>query len=102
MLPLYQGKGEDGFFIAREIRPFWLRISAFLRIIKAYRLVKHWPGVSRHPNIPHTVIVNKKVARWYSIQLFHLLGYRKRRANKDLLVMTRRAFDQKKPDQIRI
>ncbi|MBC8405392.1 MAG: succinylglutamate desuccinylase/aspartoacylase family protein [Planctomycetes bacterium] len=102
MLPLYQGKGEDGFFIAREIRPFWLRISVFLRIIKAYRLVKHWPGVSRHPNIPHTVIVNKKVARWYSIQLFHLLGYRKRRANKDLLVMTRRAFDQKKPDQIRI
>ncbi len=102
MLPLYQGKGEDGFFIAREIHPFWLRISRMLRIIKVYRLVKRLPGIRRHPSIPHTVIVNKHVARWYSVQLFHLLGYRKRRSNADLLVMTRRAHDQKKPDQIRI
>jgi predicted deacylase len=102
MLPLYQGKGEDGFFIAREISPFWLRISRMLRIAKVYRLVKRLPGIRRHPSIPHTVIVNKHVARWYSVQLFHLLGYRKRRSNADLLVMTRRAHDQKKPDSIRI
>lgn len=102
MLPLYQGKGEDGFFIAREISPFWLRISRALRILKVYRLVKRLPGIRRHPTLPHTVIVNKHVARWYSVQLFHLLGYRKRRSNEDLLVMTRRAHDQKKPDQIRI
>ncbi len=101
MLPLYQGKGEDGFFIAREIRPFWLRISALLRIIKAYRLVKYLPGVKCHPTIPHTVIVNKHVARWYSTQFFHLLGYRKRRSDEDILVVTRRAFDQKAPRQIR-
>jgi succinylglutamate desuccinylase len=31
LLPLYQGKGEDGFFIARPVRMFWLRLSALLR-----------------------------------------------------------------------
>jgi succinylglutamate desuccinylase len=101
MLPLYQGKGEDGFFIAREFRPLWLRISAILRILKIYRLIKYMPGMKRHPTIPHTIIVNKRVARWCSAQFFHLLGYRKRRSSKDVLVVTRRAFDQKAPRQIR-
>ena len=27
-LPLYQGQGDDGYFLARPVNPFWLGLSA--------------------------------------------------------------------------
>jgi len=31
LMPLYQKLGEDGFFLGREVAPFWLRLSGVLR-----------------------------------------------------------------------
>ena len=46
LMPLYQKLGEDGFFIGREISPFWLKVSEMLRTIGLQKIV-HWlPGVS--------------------------------------------------------
>jgi predicted deacylase len=100
MLPLYQGKGEDGFFVAREIRPFWLKVSAILRHLQVDRMVPILPGVRRHPSIAGALVINKRVARWYTTQLFHLLGFRKRRPNEQHHVVFRRSFDLSSPDRI--
>jgi predicted deacylase len=100
MLPLYQGKGGEGFFVARRVRPFWLKVSAVLRHLRLDRLVSILPGVYRHPSIPGALIINTKVARWYSVQVFHLLGFRKRRLNADHHLVFRRSFDIVSPKQI--
>jgi len=76
-LPLYQKQGDDGFFIAREVRPVWLRLSAVLRRLRVDRLVARLPGVERHPTDPHSYVVNRRVARWMVTELFHLLGFRR-------------------------
>jgi succinylglutamate desuccinylase len=76
-LPLYQKQGDDGFFIAREVRPVWLRLSAALRRLRADRIVSRLPGVNPHPSEADTYVVNQRVARWMVTELFHLLGFRR-------------------------
>lgn len=90
LLPLYQGQGSDGFFVVREIRPFWLRVSSILRKLRADRIV-HWlPGVRRDPRRPRTLRVNPRVARWFTVEIFHLLGFRKRRGSGEGITFSRR------------
>ena len=49
LLPLYQGQGDDGYFLARRVGMFWLSVAAVLRRCRLQSLV-HWiPGVRRHP-----------------------------------------------------
>jgi succinylglutamate desuccinylase len=90
LMPLYQTQGDDGFFVMREFRRFWLAVSAILRHLNAHTLL-HWlPGVRRDPDDPDTLIIDRKVARWYALQLFHLVGYRKVRLVGKTLVVSRR------------
>ena len=90
LLPLYQGLGDDGFFLGAEVRPFWLGVSAFIRRLRLPRLATLLPGVRPHPVERDTLIVNTRVARFYPLDLFHLFGYRKRRWIGRELVVTRR------------
>ena len=98
LLPLYQGQGNDGFFLAREIRPFWLKVSAMLRHLHVHNLVPWLPGVRRHRDQPHTFIVNRHVARWWVLQIFHLLGFRKKRLVGNELIVSRRMYDLRGPN----
>jgi succinylglutamate desuccinylase len=97
LLPLYQGQGDDGFFIGREVRPFWLRLSALLRKVNADRIVTLLPGVRRHPREPGALVVYTRVARIYPLEVFHLLGYRKLRQHGSVLIVSRRVFDSEPP-----
>lgn len=97
LMPLYQKQGEDGFFIGREVKPFWLKLSAALRSLKIADFMHLLPGVRRHPNDKESLIVNTRVARFFPLQIFHLLGFRKRRFNENQLVVSRRKFDTKSP-----
>jgi succinylglutamate desuccinylase len=90
LLPLYQALGDDGFFLARSVRPFWLRIAAALRRWRGDRLVPLLPGVRRDPDDADTILVDPRVARWLVTELFHLLGFRKERRRGDRLAFTRR------------
>jgi succinylglutamate desuccinylase len=90
LLPLYQGQGEDGFFLGREVSVWWLRLSMLLRRLGVPALPRLLPGVSRHPRYQETLVVNTWVARFMPLELFHLLGYRKRRWRGRYLVVTRR------------
>ena len=92
LMPLYQKLGEDGFFVGREVAPFWLRLSGLLRQMKIYRLMPILPGVRRTSD-PDTLEINTRIARLFPLQVFHLLGYRRLRWANDRLVVTRRKFD---------
>lgn len=90
LLPLYQTQGDDGFFVVREFRPFWLAVSSVLRRLRADALFRLLPGVRRDPDREGTIVIDRHVARFYALEIFHLLGYRKRRAYDDVLVMSKR------------
>lgn len=97
LMPLYQKLGEDGFFIGRTVSAFWLRVSEVLRRMKAQDYVYWLPGVARDPYEHETMIINTRVARLFPLQIFHLLGYRKRRWSGNKLIVSRRRHDTISP-----
>ncbi|MFQ5744312.1 MAG: succinylglutamate desuccinylase/aspartoacylase family protein, partial [Acidobacteriota bacterium] len=74
LLPLYQGLGSDGFFITCQVRALWLQLSRLLRHLPLDPLLRWLPGVRRHARKPATLIVDRRTARWFAIEIFHLLG----------------------------
>lgn len=97
LMPLYQKQGEDGFFIGREISPFWLWLSGALRRMGLQKMMHLLPGVSRDPDDAGTLIINTSVARLFPLQVFHLLGYRRRRWLNNKLIVSRRRHDTDGP-----
>ena len=92
-MPLYQAQGSDGFFLAREVAPFWLKLSGVLRKFKFENALRLLPGVKRHPEEKYTLIVNKRVAKFLAVELFHLLGYRTKVRMEHELRFSKREFD---------
>lgn len=89
-MPLYQSQGEDGFFIIRKINPIWLKLSSLLRKIRFDKMLLTLPGISLDKDNPKTLQVNKKVAKFYSLEIFHLLGYRMKNQHQETMKFTRR------------
>jgi len=75
-MPLYQEKGNEGFFIIKKIQPLFLNVSAVLRKIKGDALLVLLPGVSWENKEKHVLKVNLKTAKYLAKQIFHLFGYR--------------------------
>jgi succinylglutamate desuccinylase len=97
MMPLYQKLGEDGFFLGREIAPFWLKLSGVLRKMRIGTLIRILPGIRRSKADADVFEINTRVARFFPLQIFHLLGFRKRRWDGSKLVVSRRKFDTESP-----
>ncbi len=94
LMPLYQPQGDDGFFVVRPVRRGWLRLSALVRSYRLERFI-HWlPGVRKHPERPGAFIVNRKIARFLTLELFHLLGFRRVGPVGRYVVLTRRSHDE--------
>ena len=100
LLPLYQGKGDDGFFTAREVRPIWLGVSTVLRRLRVASTLPLLPGVSRHPSRAEVFLVDTRVARWFPLEVFHLFGFRKLRQIGDVLMVSRRRYDLSPPARL--
>ncbi len=94
LMPLYQGQGDDGFFMTRPVRPLWLAISARLRRRRLGWAVRLLPGVSRDPAHRGTLRIDTRVARLYPMEVFHLLGYRRVRREGRTLYVSRRLHDR--------
>jgi succinylglutamate desuccinylase len=93
LMPLYQRLGDDGFFVVRRVLGFWLGLSAVLRLLRAGSIA-HWlPGVSRIPGEPCALRVDRNIARWYSLRVLHLLGFRKVSEEGAALIVERRLHD---------
>jgi len=78
LLPLYQGQGEDGFFLGRDLPEGRLRRVALLRRLRLERLLPLLPGVRRLG--PGRLHVAPGALERVPVDWFHLLGYRKWRA----------------------
>ena len=97
LMPLYQKQGSDGFFTGREFSARRLRLSKLLRKLKLAEFVRFLPGIKRHPSEAETLTVNTRIARFFPLQILHLLGFRKKRWKNDKLIVSRRKFDTKSP-----
>ncbi len=98
LMPRYQSQGEDGFFLVREVRPVWLKISEWLRRAGAPRVIPHLPGVRRDPARPGHLLVDPTVAFARVADVMHLCGFRRRGSvDKYLLFSTRRAVRPRRP-----
>lgn len=100
MLPLYQKLGDDGFFLGREVKQFWLGLSALLRELRVGHYIHVLPGVRRDPLDDDSLIINTRIARILPLQIFHLLGFRKRRWIDKHLVVSRRSHDLSGPTKL--
>jgi succinylglutamate desuccinylase len=89
-MPLYQAQGEDGFFLVRAIKPSWLELAAWLRRLRVDRTLAWWPGVRRLPGDESSLLIDPQIARWYVIEICHLLGFRKQARQGNKLLVTRR------------
>ncbi len=90
VLPLYQALGDDGFFLARRVWPFWLHVARWMRRLRADAVARFLPGVRVDPEDHDTILVNPRIARWFVTEWFHLIGFRKERRRGDRLAFTRR------------
>jgi hypothetical protein len=97
-MPLYQRQGGDGFFIVRSIPPFLLRLSALLRKIRLDQLLTYLPGVRWQSKKRDALVVNRKLARYFTKDFFHLLGYRSKKIDRVHLVMKNRETVSRKKD----
>jgi hypothetical protein len=91
LLPLYQTQGSDGFFIVNSVWPFWLKLSRFLRQLKLDSFLPFLPGITAHPGQEGALLADPCKARWKTVEIFHLLGYRKCRPEEGSLVFSRRS-----------
>jgi predicted deacylase len=96
-MPLYQDQGEDGFFIIRKIARFWLTVSYVFRRLKLYHILGYLPGVRRFMSSDHVMVVNRQVAKWYSVEILHLMGFRRKKKQGHLTLFIRRKYDLKGP-----
>lgn len=89
-MPLYQPSGSDGYFLVRRIPRWALWASAVLRKINLERILVLLPGVAHSTEHPDTLVVDRRIARFLATELFHLLGYRRKKAEGDKLLFSRR------------
>lgn len=95
-MPLYQALGEDGFFVLHKISKFWLRTSIVARKLKINHFLRLIPGVRQERGNNFTLIVNPKIARFMTKEIFHLFGYRQQIYKDDKLHFIKR--DRKETD----
>lgn len=100
LMPLYQALGDDGFFLVREVRPFWLSVSRILRKLRIGDYIHFFPGVRVDPIDENVFIVDTRIARILPLQVFHLLGFRRLRWTDKYLVVSRRAYDLEGPARL--
>ena len=94
-MPLYQEQGEEGFFYIRKIPEWVLRFSARIRFWNWHRWITILPGVKWAGKDKEKILVDLRIARFFTRSLFHVLGYRNRTIQHDYLMITNRELKAK-------
>lgn len=89
-MPLYQKLGDDGYFLVRPVKPFWLGVSTVLRALRFDRLLPLLPGVRRVPERSDALLLDTRIARGFALDVCHLLGFRKESHDGHRLLVERR------------
>jgi hypothetical protein len=96
-MPLYQSQGCDGFFLIKEIKTFWFKLSSRTRKMKLDKALRLLPGINKGRMQFGGYQIDKNIARYRVISLLHLLGYRKVYDDGETLNMSRRPYDKRFP-----
>ena len=94
-MPLYQDKGYEGFYFIRSIPLFYLWLSKYLRKLKVDGWISRLPGVRWASPKKETLVLDKRIARFFAKSFFHLLGYRAREMDETHLLLKNRERNSK-------
>ncbi len=97
-MPLYQSSGNDGFFLIKQTKTFFLRLSTWIRKLKIDRLLPILPGVYWYDSKKEKMLVDLRIARFLAKPLLHLMGYRTRQYENDVLIIKNRESSSRKSD----
>jgi hypothetical protein len=89
-MPRYQKQGRDGFFMGRAVAPRKLALAALLRRARLERVIGWLPGVKLVDASGDQLEVDSRIARFFSTELLHLLGYRRHERHGSVARFTRR------------
>ncbi len=89
-MPLYQKQGDDGYFLIRRIPRFVLKLSDGMRKLRMDRLFAILPGIRWESQEKEALIVDRSVARFFTREIFHLFGYRRKVIDDKTVRMTNR------------
>ena len=89
LMPLYQGLGEDGFFVARDVSPTHMQMSAALREHGVGKLLPWLPGIDID-DARGEVRLREPIDRTGVMDVLRLLGYRRELRSAGELRLTRR------------
>ncbi len=95
-MPLYQTKGNEGFFIIKKIHPFFLSLSEIIRKLKMDTLITMLPGITWMDKRRGVLKVNLKVTKYLAKKIFHLFGYRNKQKNTTHMLLFNRERTSKK------
>jgi succinylglutamate desuccinylase len=95
-MPLYQKQGKEGFFIIREIKPIYLKLSSILRKSKLDGLLAFLPGIHWEDRHKKTLVADLHIVKFLAKPIFHLLGYRNRQLSSDKIRLHNRERASKK------
>jgi len=90
LMPRYQGQGDDGYFLVRDVRASWLSVSALIRRLRLDRLIPLIPGVRAHPGQPDRLVIGSACSRGLLADLLRLYGYRRWRPETGVVLVSRR------------
>ncbi|MEM7380732.1 MAG: aspartoacylase, partial [Bacteroidota bacterium] len=89
-MPLYQAQGKEGFFLIRKIPVWALWFSRIVRKLHLENLLLLLPGVSRAQDRKEQLLVNTRIARFFTKPFFHILGYRNRELTENHIQLNSR------------
>jgi succinylglutamate desuccinylase len=95
LMPRYQPQGDDGFFLARPVRPFWLGVSSVARSLHVDRVLPHLPGIARESD--GALVTSSRRPPPGVVGVMHLCGFRRVRPNGSGLRFERRREAERWP-----
>ncbi len=96
LLPLYQGRGDDGFFLGRRVSGVREKLQRWARLLRIDRLVRLIPGVRRVPEGSLPGLVGAEILEvhhsdyFLRCELLPALGYRRARRRGEHWWLVRR------------
>ncbi|MFO7565930.1 MAG: succinylglutamate desuccinylase/aspartoacylase family protein [Enhygromyxa sp.] len=94
LMPLYQGLGEDGFFVARDLGSARLQLSAALRKLRVEGLLPYLPGVQVDERSGDEIRLEAIGDRPAVKEVLRMLGYRKEVGQGGAVRLARRRQEQ--------
>lgn len=97
-MPLYQSKGDDGFFAIRRIRKVYLMLSTIFRKLHLDIILPLLPGVKWASDKHDVLLVDRRTAWFLAKKIFHLMGYRSKTIDANYYTMKNREASSRTQD----